>query len=72
MTRHIKTDSRARAWQIADEIIPCDYLPTDTGAGYPVYVGTQGGHWISDQGIVLEVNLANGDTDKVWIVEIWE
>ena len=69
---HIHTYSRRAAWRAADAINPCDYLPAVTSAGYPVYMGTLGGHYISDLGTSLEVSLANGDTYKIWIDEIWE
>lgn len=73
MIRHIHVDSRAKAWQVVDSVIPCDYLPTVTGAGYPVYAGTQGNHWISDLGTSIEVNLDGGvDTVKVWIDKVCE
>ena len=70
--QHIHVDSRRAAWRAADAIIPCDYLPTVTSAGYPVYMGTLGNHWISDLGTSLEVNLDSGDSVRVWIDEIWE
>lgn len=66
MTRHIHTDSRAKAWEVVDSLMPCDYLPAVTSAGYPVYVGTQG-HTICDLNTSLEVNFDNGETVKVWI-----
>lgn len=72
MTYHIHTQSNEAAWSIADSLVSCDYLPAVTSAPYPVYECTDGSAWISDLGTSLEINLANGDTHKVWIDEIWE
>lgn len=66
MTKHIHVTSRKAAWEAVDSLMPCDYLPAVTSAGYPVYAGTQG-HTISDLNTSLEVNFDDGNTVKVWI-----
>ena len=69
MTYHIHVKSRDAAWDIADGLVPCDYLVACTSAGYPVYETTDGGGaWISDLGNRLEVtHAATGDSHIVWI-----
>jgi len=74
-TRHITTHSVEEAWNVANELFPCDYLhdsDRSRRAGYDVYYSTSDSitdAWISDLGDRLEVNLPNCETVNVWIEE---
>lgn len=63
------------AWELADSLFPTDYEKDDSSserAGYPIYRSTAEGHWydyICDLCARLEVNLSNGDTYNIYIVE---
>lgn len=68
------TNTRERAWTIADEVFPTDYMKNEAKskrAGYDIYESTAEGvlAWISDLGDRLEVNLDNGTTITIWINE---
>lgn len=68
------TNNRERAWEIANEIFPTDYMKNEAKskrAGYDIYVSTAEDvlAWISDLGNRLEVNLDNGKTITIWINE---
>lgn len=70
----MKTNTRERAWTIANEVFPTDYMKNETRskrAGYDIYESTAEGvsAWISDLGDRLEVNLDNGTTITIWINE---
>lgn len=63
-----------KAWQAANEIFPTDYIKDEaasTRAGYDIYKSTAANvpAWISDLGNRLEVNLPNGKSVNIWIVE---
>ena len=60
------------AWEAADKIFPTDYIKDEASsqrAGYDVYRSTAEGNrsYICDLGDRLEVNLANGKTENIWI-----
>lgn len=70
----MKANTRKKAWTIADEVFPTDYMKNETRskrAGYDIYESTAEGvtAWISDLGDRLEVNLDNGTTITIWINE---
>lgn len=70
----MRTNTRERAWTIANEVFPTDYMKNETRskrAGYDIYESTAEGvyAWISDLGNRLEVNLDNGTTITIWINE---
>ena len=72
-TRHITTHSIKEAWNLADELFPCDYLHDSSRtqrAGYDIYMSTNPEvyAWISDLGDRLELNMADGSTINLWIV----
>ena len=72
-TRHITTHSTEEAWNLADELFPCDYIhdsDRSRRAGYDTYMSTSPEiyAWISDLGDRLELNLADGSTINLWIV----
>ena len=72
-TRHITTHSIEKAWNLADELFPCDYLHDSSRtqrAGYDIYMSTNPEvyAWISDLGDRLELNMADGSTVNLWIV----
>ena len=73
-TRHITTNSVEEAWNVANELFPCDYLhdsDRSRRAGYDIYFSTCDSviAWISDLGDRLEVNLPDGSSVNVWIEE---
>lgn len=68
----MKANTRERAWTIANEVFPTDYMKNEIRskrAGYDIYESTAEGvnAWISDLGDRLEVNLDNGTTITIWI-----
>lgn len=70
----MRTNTRERAWEIANEVFPTDYLKNEARskrAGYDIYESTAEGifAWISDLNDRLEVNLDNGTTITIWINE---
>lgn len=70
----MRTNTRERAWAIANEVFPTDYMKNEARsqrAGYDIYESTAEGilAWISDLGDRLEVNLENGTTITIWINE---
>lgn len=70
----MRTNTRERAWTIANEVFPTDYMKNEARskrAGYDIYESTAEGisAWISDLGDRLEVNLDNGTTITIWINE---
>lgn len=73
MTRRIKVTSKQEAWETVNNIFPTDYnedMSSTARAGYPVYRSPLNHYdYICDLGDRLEVNLGNGETVNVWIVE---
>ena len=72
---HIDVKNRDDAWAIVNAIFPTDYQhdsERSANAGYDVYSTTreEGAFcWISDLGSTLEMNMPNGDTVNVCIVD---
>ncbi len=65
--------STFKAWEIANEIFPTDYMKDEQAsknAGYPIYKSTAQGvsAWISDLENRLEVNFPDGKSVNNWIV----
>lgn len=70
----MKATSREQAWKMADEIFPTDYMKDERAslaAGYGIYWSTAEGvnAWISDLSDRVEINLPNGKSINIWIVE---
>ncbi len=71
----MKTTSREKAWDKANEIFPTDYSKDEQStarAGHPIYRSTADGHYydyICDLGNRLEVNLSTGESINIWIEE---
>lgn len=71
---HITVNSIDTAWRKANELFPTDYEHNpeySRNAGYDIYTSTVRTEcaWISDLGVALELNFANGDTIKIHIEE---
>lgn len=72
--KHITVNSIEEAWRKANELFPTDYEQNSEysrNAGYNIYTSTVSTEcaWISDLGVALELNFANGDTVKIHIEE---
>lgn len=72
-TTSYKVNSISKAWAKVNELFPTDYNKDENSsarAGYNVYRSTvEYYNYICDLGDRLEVNLANGETINIWIVE---
>ena len=71
----ITVTSRERAWQVADEYFPTDYMKDDLlseRAGYPIYKSTLEGcnSWISDLNTRLELNIEEDDGQLIKTITI--
>ena len=70
----ITVRSKEEAWRKADELFPTDYMKDDVrseNAGYDIYTSTLKGMnaWISDLNSSLELNLDNGSTIRIVVLE---
>ena len=70
----MKVSNIKEAWRKADIIFPTDYLldsERTKKAGYDIYWSTLDGctAWISDLGNRLELNLPNGKTVNIYVIE---
>ena len=70
----ITVRSKEEAWRKADELFPTDYMKDDVSsknAGYDIYMSTLEGMnaWISDLNSSLELNLDDGSTVRIVVLE---
>lgn len=70
----ITVRSKEEAWIKADELFPTDYMKDDVSsknAGYDIYMSTLKGMnaWISDLNSSLELNLDDGSTIRIVVLE---
>ena len=69
----MKVNSKEAAWNEANKIFPTDYeldQHRSENAGYGIYFSTADGinAWISDLGDRLEVNLPDGSSVNIWVM----